>query len=315
MCLASETKPLHHGFLAVNGSVGCAPRGGTPRKEQPSVRMKAALGRQLARASAPLAISMVSQADVATAVGYALGAGSTCLYSPMIVRCLSRRSADGLSAETWLFKLTAYFTSDLYCFSRHYPLSQYAESLTLAVQALVMLSIVCRFQQRASPLLAALAVLLGGAALLAAPSVEDAVLPGLQTVAAVLGAGAVLPQIILNFRQSGSGEFSVITATLLTTGNLLRGWTTTKLAGGDPVLLLGACLGFFVNGALLSQVLYYATKEGMSLRALYLSDFAHLFEVEGRGPLDTLPLLRKAVQEADDDRAPASDEDASETPI
>lgn len=200
----------------------------------------------------------------------------------------------------------AYFTSDVYCFSRHYPLSQYAESLTLAVQALAMLLIVCRFQHRSSPLLPALTVLLGGAALLATPSAQDAVLPALQTLAAVVGAGAVLPQIILNARQSGSGEFSVVTATLLCGGNLLRAWTTTELAAGDPVLLFGACLGFCINGTLLSQILYYAlVKEGLSLKALYLADFAHLLADAEAAPSDELPLLRQVADAPNDDHTPA----------
>jgi len=68
----------------------------------------------------------------------------------------------------------------------------------------------------------------------------------------------------------GSGEFSPITATLLTGGNALRAWTTTQLADGDGVLLLGCALGFTVNGALLAQILYYGlVAERMSIIALY----------------------------------------------
>lgn len=220
------------------------------------------------------ALTMSSQAELATVVGYAIGAGSTGLYTPMIWRCLQRRSAAGLSAETWLLKLCAYTSSDLYNYSRHYPLSQYAESITLAVQALCMLAIVCVFQRRATPAVAALVALLCGAALLQTPAGLEHGIPAMQTVAAVAGAGAVLPQIVLNLRRSSSGEFSPITASLLMCGNLVRAWTTVQLADGDAILLLGCGLGFFVNGTLFAQILYYASRDGVSLASLFSSDFA-----------------------------------------
>jgi mannose-P-dolichol utilization defect protein 1 len=216
----------------------------------------------------------VSQAEAATVVGYAIGAGSTCLYTPMIWRCLQRRSAAGLSAETWLIKLCAYTSNDLYNYSRHYPLSQYLESITLALQALCMLAIVCSFQRRAAPALAAVLVLVGGIALLQTPVGQEQGIAAMQTVAAIAGAGAVLPQIVLNLRRSSSGEFSPITASLLMCGNLVRAWTTVQLADGDVILLLGCGLGFVVNGTLFAQILYFASRDGVSLARLFSSDFA-----------------------------------------
>jgi hypothetical protein len=217
----------------------------------------------------------LTQADVATAVGYAIGAGSTALYTPMIFRCVKRGSAAGLSPETWLLKLCGYVTSDIYNLSRHYPLSQYAESLTLAVQALVMLILVCRYQRKVGPAVAGLLVLVVSAVLLATPAGQERGIPALQAVATVAGASAVVPQIVLNMRRSGSGEFSPITASLLTGGNAVRAWTTQQLADGDAILLFGCALGFLVNATLLSQILYYAlVREGMSIRSLYSSDFS-----------------------------------------
>ena len=222
---------------------------------------------------------------------------------PMISRCITRWSAAGLSAETWLLKLTAYWTADLYCISRHYPLAQYAEMLSLVVQAFAMLLIVCFFQRRAAPAVGALVVLVAGGALLAAPDWRESVLPALQAGAAVLGASAVVPQIILNVQRSGSGEFSVITAALLTCGNALRGWTTLALADGDAVLLFGAALGFAINGTLLLQIIYFAQRDGRSLRALLVADFVQLVEPRA----DELALLRGTSREASDASEAAPD--------
>lgn len=261
-----------------------------------------AVGRRLLQATPAVAMAAPG---AAVAVGYAIGAGSLCLYTPMIVRLCTRRSAAGLSAETWLFKLSAYTTNALYCLRRGYPLPQYLESISLAAQALVMLLLVCRLQRRPGPVAAGIVVMSAGAALLAAPSgVADVVLPGLQAAAALLGAGAVLPQILLNARQGGSGEFSVVTAALLTGGNVLRGWTTVELAGADPVLLLGAALGCASNGALLAQICFYARAEGASLAGLVLADFAQLLAPDSREEERTRLRVGVADAAGDSDSRP-----------
>lgn len=264
------------------------------------------MGVQLLRGARALTMS-VSQAEVATVVGYAIGAGSTGLYTPMIWRCLQRRSADGLSAETWLLKLCAYTSSDLYNYSRHYPLSQYAESITLAVQALCMLAIVCVFQRRATPAVAALLALLGGAALLQTPVGQEQGIPAMQTVAAVAGAGAVLPQIVLNLRRSSSGEFSPITASLLMCGNVVRAWTTLQLANGDAILLLGCGLGFLVNGTLFAQILYFASRDGVSLATLFSSDFRRPAAEADADEAENVAFGGLADDDGDDDEPGGSD--------
>ncbi|KAJ1619145.1 hypothetical protein T492DRAFT_890832 [Pavlovales sp. CCMP2436] len=109
----------------------------------------------------------------------------------------------------------------------------------LATAALAMLLVVCGYQRRLELALCALVVLFACLGLLNSPPAQES---ALQALSAIVGASAV---------------FSPITATLLTGGNALRAWTTTQLADGDGVLLLGCALGFTVNGALLAQILYY----------------------------------------------------------
>lgn len=58
-----------------------------------------------------------------------------------------------------------------------------------------------------------------------------------QVLSSAIGVGALLPQILLNFRQGSTGEWSAITAGLSTAGNGLRVFTTVQLTG-DPVLMV-----------------------------------------------------------------------------
>ena len=105
--------------------------------------------------------------------------------------------------------------------------------------------------------LGALFVALAGAAL----QLPAGVLAALQAVAIVVSVTALVPQIVLNVRQGGTGEWSVVTAALSTAGNALRCFTTITLTG-DPLLLTGYVAGTCVNGLLLGQILWYSRAKG-----------------------------------------------------
>ena len=58
----------------------------------------------------------------------------------------------------------------------------------------------------------------------------------LQVASTTVGVGALIPQILLNLRQGNSGEWSLVTASLSTAGNVIRVLTTLQLTQ-DPILL------------------------------------------------------------------------------
>ncbi|MGB1603462.1 MAG: PQ-loop repeat-containing protein, partial [Promethearchaeia archaeon] len=83
----------------------------------------------------------------------------------------------------------------------------------------------------------------------AVSSDSESVVIGAQIVASAAGSCAVMPQVIENVRRGSSGEFSPVTASLLTLGNALRLWTTRELTG-DPLLTAGFTVGLAANGVL-----------------------------------------------------------------
>ena len=187
-------------------------------------------------ATLSLAANMLEPSSIASGIGYVIGAGSVFLYTPMIYRVVRRGSADGLSPSTWLMKFFCYSFNSAYNIYHEYPLSSYSEIIALWLQAALMLFLVCWFQRQWWPLLAAATI--PAAATLAG---VDGIAPWLsagQAAASAVGSGAVIPQIVLNARRGGSGEFSAVTASLLTAGNALRAWTTITVTH-DPILLAG----------------------------------------------------------------------------
>ena len=106
----------------------------------------------------------------------------------------------------------------------------------------------------------------------AVSSDSESVVIGAQIVASAAGSCAVMPQVIENVRRGSSGEFSPVTASLLTLGNALRLWTTRELTG-DPLLTAGFTVGLTANGVLLMQILAFSFQEGKSIVDIFTSDF------------------------------------------
>jgi hypothetical protein len=191
------------------------------------------------------ALNMNLASDTANGIGFVIGAGSVLLYTPMIYRVIRRRSADGLSASTWLMKLFCYSFNGAYNIYHEYPLSSYSETIAMWVQACLMLFLVCSLQRQWWPIAAAALLPVGITLATTSSEITDdrsgsaaLWLSAGQVAASAMGSGAVIPQIVLNARRGSSGEFSAVTASLLTAGNALRAWTTLTLTH-DPILLAG----------------------------------------------------------------------------
>lgn len=152
-----------------------------------------------------------------------------------------------------------------------YPLSSYAEIVSLSFQAAAMLALVCFFQRIAWPL--GVVVVATGAFAVVRPClqqrtlspvevrrrgeifshvqaqvaidpqvVDSTVLPAAQIAASLAGSVAIAPQLWRNALRGASGEFSPVSASMLAAGNAGRLWTTTVLTQ-DPLLLGGFALG------------------------------------------------------------------------
>lgn len=196
---------------------------------------------------------------LAAVLGYILGAGSLLLYTPIAIRILRQRHADGLALSTWWLKLSSYLAALLYSFRRGYPVSTYIETLIITVEAAVLLLLVAQYQRRLfEPTFTALTLLLFAClafGLLGPPWVAALA----QTLSTLLNTGALLPQIHLNWHRRSSGDYSPITASLAFVGCLIRLFTTVQLSGGDALLLLGFGSALVLNAALLAQIGYYGT--------------------------------------------------------
>lgn len=216
--------------------------------------------------------------SVATGLGYLIGAASVLLYTPIAIRIIRTKSADGLSITTFWLKLVSYTCTDVYNIKNKFPVSAFSESLVISVEAAVILALITYYQQKLDAKTLALTftyVTLTSWALLAPESIgpSNDVISFAQEASILLNGAALMPQLYQNFQRKAAGDYSPITASLASVGCTIRLFTTIELTNGDPLLLVNYGVALALNLSLLLQIIYYGTqKEGKTLSQLYLAD-------------------------------------------
>jgi mannose-P-dolichol utilization defect protein 1 len=71
---------------------------------------------------------------LASLLGMVMGAGSLLLYSPIVLRLVRTRSAEGMALSTWALQLFGFTAGVLYNATKGFPLTAYAETLSFTVQ-------------------------------------------------------------------------------------------------------------------------------------------------------------------------------------
>lgn len=185
-------------------------------------------------------------------------AGSFLLKLPQILRILAKNSAAGLSFLGLYLELVNYTITCIHCFRHSNPLVAWAETLNLAVQDVVLLTLIMFYQSSyvtGIPLLALYVGACYGAsdeALLSNERLEIA-----MSLAIFIMIASKLPQIWLNFRNGSTGQLSAITVGLTFLGSVARVFTTLQEMPDDAMMVASFGIASALNGVLMAQVLWY----------------------------------------------------------
>ena len=198
--------------------------------------------------------------DVAAKVlGYLMGAGSFLLYSPIILKLLNTKHAEGFSELTWMFNLIGLSAAVIYPFKKGFPLSTYVEILILAIQSTGILGLVCSYKGLFDTYLAGMTVFFSVLVCMLKFPLSSEFLAAVQLVALLVCNYANIPQILLTFRTK-QASWSPITAIMSIVGNIVRVFTTMQLTG-DKLVLSGNLMGLVSNVTLLVQCILYKKEE------------------------------------------------------
>ena len=192
---------------------------------------------------------------VARVLGYSMGAGSLLLYSPIILKLLDQKRADGFSHETWIFTLIGLTAGVLYPFKKGFPISTYVEILILSIQSFGILGLVCSYKDMFREYVLGMGVYLAVVAALFKFTLTPSVLNSLQWVSMLVCNYAAIPQIMLTHRTQ-KASWSPITSLMSMVGNSVRVFTTLQLTG-DKLVLGGNLMGLVCNVTLLVQSYLY----------------------------------------------------------
>ncbi len=217
---------------------------------------------------------------LAETLGYVLGGASLLLYTPIAVRVLRQKSADGLTVSTWWLKLTSYTCTDAYNFKKGFPITAFSETLVITFEAMVILSLVSFYQKklnRGTFALASLYLTLTTWVLFSPENSSwgppEELFALAQVSATLLNTFALVPQLWQNYQRKSSGDYSAVTSTLASLGCSIRLFTTVELADSDLLLLFNYGVALLLNLSVLMQILWFGTKEeGKSIINLYLAD-------------------------------------------
>lgn len=212
---------------------------------------------------------------LATLSGYLIGLGSLLLYTPIAIRVVRQKHADGLVLSTWWLKTMSYLCSDIYFVRRHYVLSTYAETLIITIEAGVVLFLVAYYQKQIYSIYPfwILFVILMSVSIYGFTTAPLSLTAVGQLCAAFINIIALLPQFYYNYSNKSKGDYSPVTAALASLGCFTRIFTTRVLNNSDPVLLLSFISAFVVNTLLLLQILYYGIySEGLTFKEVCTSD-------------------------------------------
>ena len=147
------------------------------------------------------------------AISKGLGIGIVTMSSvvkvPQILKLLSSKSAAGVSFLAYLLETSAVLVALAYNFRNEFPFSTYGETAMIAVQNIIISTLVLNYSGKSAQ--AALFVA-GLAAAVAALFTESIVsmptLKILQASGGVLGVASKIPQIVAIFQQGGTGQLS-----------------------------------------------------------------------------------------------------------
>ncbi len=217
---------------------------------------------------------MSYQEPLAKGLGYLVGFGSIMLYTPIAVRLLRQKHADGLVMSTWWLKVCSYLLSDVYYFRKGYDLSTFSETLVITIEALVVLVLVAYYQKRfREKSFWVCGSTLGLFAVWERTIAPETLVATGQLGSAFVNVFALIPQFWHNYCTNTKGDYSPLTAGLALAGCGIRIFTTITLNGSDPVLMMTFLVAILTNAALLVQILYYGVAvEGLSFWQVLVAD-------------------------------------------
>lgn len=193
---------------------------------------------------------------ISKCLGYAIICGSSIVKVPQILKIFKARSGDGISLISVSLELVAISSSWAYGKGKNFPFSSYGEAVFLALQTTMIAFLVLYYCGQTTKGLIYVSIYVACMAFLLSPQAPGSLLALLQGGNMILVSVSKLVQAIANYRNSSTGQLSVITVYMLFLGSVARIFTSIQETGDSMVIATYALSSIF-NGVIAAQFIYY----------------------------------------------------------
>ncbi|EGC40394.1 hypothetical protein DICPUDRAFT_146763 [Dictyostelium purpureum] len=196
---------------------------------------------------------------ISKALGYGIITGSLLLKVPQILKVMSSKSAESLSASSIAMENIGFTISLLAGYLLNTPFSTYGESAFILIQNIILLVLILKLTGKlgATFVLGSVGYLgfIVGVMKFASPKELNLLLVTIEQ-----HQYNKIPQIVTLLKNKSVGQLSFITVFLNFAGSLARVFTTLKEVN-NPTILASYLIGSFLNGVVLTLFFLYWNKK------------------------------------------------------
>ncbi|GFS12268.1 mannose-P-dolichol utilization defect 1 protein-like [Elysia marginata] len=186
---------------------------------------------------------------------------------PQIIKMMRAKSGEGINLVSVTLELFAISAAWAYGQGHKFPFSAYGETIFMAFQTVSIAFLVCVYSDQLARGLAYLSVYVGLMGFLLSPSAPLGLLAILQAGNIFTVSVSKLIQAVTNYRNSSTGQLSVITVYMLLFGSTARIFTSVQETG-DTMVVLTYIVAALCNAIIASQFIYYwSSSSGSNVNA------------------------------------------------
>ena len=203
----------------------------------------------------------VLKALISQCLGLGIVFGSFLVKLPQIMKLLGASSAAGLQPSSFEIETFCALVAATYGFANNLSFAAFGEAVGLAVQNVILLALIYRYQKRSLARVATVvAVLASWVALANSPLLTADILDRLVDANSLVLLVSRIPQIVSNHNQKSTGQLSFLTYFLNFMGTVARVFTTLQEPNATSAMMRGVLMSMTMNGLIVAQIVFYGSK-------------------------------------------------------
>ncbi|CAK9303998.1 unnamed protein product [Gordionus sp. m RMFG-2023] len=206
---------------------------------------------------------------ISKVLSYTIIMGSLLVKLPQIIKIFQARNCDGISIYSILVELLAITTTMIYGYAQDFPFSSWGDSLFMGIQTFIIANLYFYYNQRILKgsnsnnlatclIFSSFYILIIGIFMAPQQVIPLYYISALQTFNLPIVFFSKALQIFENYKNSSTGQLSILSYSLITLGSMARIFTSIQETG-DTLVILPFCLASCLNVVLILQILYYSS--------------------------------------------------------